>query len=58
MEDMEKSTMTGKMNKNSEMILKQKQERVYNENIQIQNQKENEQFDLWPVNMQKNYFEK
>ena len=52
----ERSMNLTKMNKNSELILKQKMEREVIE--KINNNPQNDEYDLWPVNMQKNYFEK
>lgn len=54
MEEMEKSLMMPKINRNSELILRQKMEKSM---IEKMNQP-NDEFDLWPVNMEKNYFEK
>jgi hypothetical protein len=44
-----------KISKNSEMILKYKMDKSGKETKQNE---ENEEFDLWPVNMEKFYFEK
>lgn len=44
-----------KISKNSEMILKYKMEKTSKETKQNET---NEDFDLWPVNMEKYYFEK
>lgn len=52
----EKSTTLVKMSKNSELILKQKFERSMNE--QMKTSQIPDEYDLWPVNLQKNYFEK
>ena len=46
--------MMPKINKNSELIVRKKLEKtIIEKNSQV-----NEDFDLWPVNMEKNYFEK
>jgi len=56
MEMIEKSLRTPKIDKNSEFIVRQKFEKTMIDKINIQN--ENDNYDLWPINMQKNYFEK
>jgi hypothetical protein len=54
LENIEKNTMIPKINKNSELIVRQKFERTMQERVVHQI----DEFDLWPVNMEKNYFEK
>lgn len=53
LEEAEKAKVSSKMSRNSERIIQEKLEKT----IMMQNQEEHEVFDLWPVNMQKNYFE-
>ena len=54
MKSIEESLTTVKINKNSELIVQHKNEIKQIEKMQNQP----EEFELWPVQMQKNYFEK
>ena len=52
-EEREKSQSQSKINKYSEQILQRKQKEVLEKSKNF----EDEEYDLWPVKMQKNYFE-
>jgi hypothetical protein len=54
-EELNKSKTILKMNKKSEMIIKQKMQK--NQQNNNENNEDGEAYDLWPV-MEKNYFEK
>lgn len=56
MEEIEKTTTMPKMNRNSQIILKNKTERTMRETMN--NKEEQLDFDIWPVQMEKNYFER
>lgn len=56
MEEIEKTTTMPKMNRNSQIILKNKMERTLRETMN--NKEEQLDFDIWPVQMEKNYFER
>jgi hypothetical protein len=55
LETMEKSKIMIKMNDNSRYILRQKFERTV---MEQPNESDSVNFDLWPVQMEKQYFEK
>ena len=52
-EEREKSIAITKISKNSELILQRKQREVLEKTKNLGE----EEYDLWPVKMQKNYFE-
>ena len=52
--EIEKSQMQSKINKNSELILQKRQKEIQEKTKAV----EDEEYDLWPVKLQKNYFEK
>ena len=52
-EEREKSIAQTKINKNSELILQRKQKEILEKTKNLGD----EEYDLWPVKMQKNYFE-
>lgn len=53
-EEIEKSQMHSKINKYSELILQRKQKEIQEKS----KNNEDQEYDLWPVKMPKNYFEK
>jgi hypothetical protein len=56
MEEIEKTTTMPKMNRNSQIILKNKMERTMRDTMN--NKEEQLDFDIWPAQMEKTYFEK